>query len=106
MKVYTPVLIVPHHSGFGMFQKGELQVSPTNSYQFFSDLIEEIESNNYSCLPIVEALQSSEFTEKNIVDIRGKVYDSPSNIYAVIDDYSNLSYFAVVESDVDDNFYN
>lgn len=105
MKVYTLVQIDPHHAGFGMYQRGELQVSPQNSYAYHDDLISECVNNSCTVASIDLALGDSEFIEKGVTDIRGHIYNEPSNIYAVIDDYGSLGYFGVVESDVGEDFY-
>lgn len=105
MKVYTAVQITPHHSGFGMFQRGELQVSPQNSWAYFDNLISEFNINSYAVASINLALNDPEFIEKGITDVRGHIHNEPSNIYAVIDDYGTLGYFGVVESDVGEDFY-
>ena len=104
MKVYTEVSITPHSSGFGMFQRGELQVSPQNSYAHFDDLISAYNNSSYAVASINLALNDPEFIAKGIVDVRGHIYDEPSNIYAVINDYGNLGYFGVVESDIAEDF--
>jgi hypothetical protein len=105
MKVHTLVQITPHHSGFGMYQVGELQVSPTNSYAAFDDLISECNNNLYAVASINLALGDPLFIENGIEDIRGKIYNQPSNVYAFIDDFKTLGYFGVVESDVPENFF-
>jgi hypothetical protein len=105
MNVFTLVDIMPHHSGFGMWQRGEVQVSPDNSWAYFGDLLNEVKQNSYLCKSIEEALTDEEFIAKGIIDIRGKIYNQPDNIHAVIDDYGALSYFGIAETIVSDKFY-
>jgi hypothetical protein len=82
MKVYTAVQITPHHAGFGMFQCGELQVSPQNSWAYFDNLISEFKINSYAVAPISLTLKDPEFISKGIIDVRGHIYNEPENIYA------------------------
>lgn len=106
MKIYTSVIISPHHAGFGMYERGEIQSSPENSWAYFQDLISEMSNNLFSLMKIEDALDNQEFIEAGIEDIRGKIYNEPSHIYAAIDDYGSLIYFGIVESEVSENFFN
>ena len=105
MKIYTQVCIIPHHSGFGMFQIGEVQISQENSWAYFDDLIQSIRQNTFSCEKLEDALQDEEFKKLGIEDINGRIYNQPSNIYAIIDDYKHLQYIGIVTSNVNDNFF-
>jgi hypothetical protein len=104
MKIYTEIFIRPHHSGFGMYQVGELQISPQTSWADYSDLRFAIAQNSDAMLELSEALDDPEFQEAGVEDISGRIYDEPNTLFARI--YKGeLSYFGIVESDVADDYY-
>lgn len=98
-------MISPHHSGFGMYERGEIQSSPENSWACYQDLVSEISLNSNSFMKIEDALKDSEFIEFGVEDIRGRIYNEPPYVFAAIDDYQNLVYFGIVESEVSDSFF-
>lgn len=104
MKIYTEVTIALHHAGFGMYQRGEVQSGPETSYAFESDLLEIIAQNSEEVLPIEEAITSADFIALGVEDIRGKIYNQPSKVFARID-RGELSYFGIVENEVADDFF-
>jgi hypothetical protein len=104
MKIYTEVSIRPHHSGFGMFQTGELQVSPQASWADYGDLRFEICQNSEAMLELSEALDDPEFQEAGVEDISGRIQNQPDHLFARIND-GTINYFGIVESEVPDNFY-
>jgi|LakMenEpi03Aug12_release.lakeMendotaPanAssembly.Ray.scaffolds.fasta_scaffold59545_7 hypothetical protein len=104
MKIYTEVYITPHHSGFGMYQTGELQISPQTSWADFGDLTFEIAQNSDAVLELSEALEDPEFQAAGVEDISGRINNQPDTLFARISD-GNLNYFGIVESEVADDFY-
>lgn len=104
MKIYTHVLISPHHAGFGMFERGEIQSGPENSWAFRSDLIHAASGNVDSVERIEDALNDPEFIALGVEDIRGRIYNEPGAVYACIED-GELRYFGVEESEVEENFF-
>jgi hypothetical protein len=104
MKIYTEVSILPHHSGFGMFQTGELQVSPQTSWADYGDLRFEICQNSEAMLELSEALDDPEFQEAGVEDISGRIQNQADYLFARIND-GTINYFGIVESEVPDNFY-
>lgn len=104
MKTYTEVSITPHHSGFGMFQTGELQISPETSWADYSDLKFAIAQNSDAMLELSEALEDPEFQEAGVEDISGHIYNEPDTLFARIHK-GTLNYFGIVESEVPDDFY-
>lgn len=105
MKIYTEVLIHKHHSGFGMWQAGELQSSPTNSFAYISDLMATIDCESKFVLPLEDALVDPDFIAVGIEDISGKLYNQPNHIFARIDRWNNFSYFGVEESEVPEDYF-
>lgn len=104
MTIYTEVVITPHHSGFGMFERGEVQSSPDNSYAFDSDLLQVAGENSDSVLPIDEAIADADFIALGVQDIRGKIYNQPDQVFARID-RGELSYFGIVANEVPEDFF-
>lgn len=106
MEIYTEVAITPHHAGFGVWEAGEHQPSPQHSYADEQDLLDEIRQNCYTVLPIAEALGDAEYTALGIEDIRGKINGPHGDIYACIRlNPRALEYFALVKSEVADDYY-
>ena len=104
MKIYTEVLITPHHAGFGMWQRGELQASPRTSWAHRSDLLDEIAANTDRLLPLAEAIKDPEFIALGVEDISGHIYNEPQKLFAIID-HEILSYLGIEESEVADDFF-
>jgi hypothetical protein len=104
MKIYTEVYIRPADSGFGMYQTGELQISPQTSWADFGDLTFEIAQNSDAVLELSEALEDPEFQAAGVEDISGRINNQPDTLFARISD-GNLNYFGIVESEVADDFY-
>jgi hypothetical protein len=102
--IYTQVLISPHHAGFGMYQAGEVHFSPESSYAVKSDLLRAIGENSDAVLPIAEAITSEEFLALGVEDIRGKIYNQPSGVFAQISD-GEVGYFGIDEREVADDFF-
>lgn len=101
--VFTAVVILPHHAGFGMWQRGELSVGPTTSYAVLSDL-----ERAGDLTPLGEALQDPEFRAAGIEDIRGRIYNQPGRLYARLEksiDGVSVAYHGVVESEVSEDFF-
>lgn len=105
MKIYTEVVISAHHAGFGMFERGELNIGPENSWAYEPDLLAEIANNSELALPIEEAVVDASFIALGVEDIRGKIYNQPSAVFARIDRYGELSYFGIEETEVEDSFF-
>jgi hypothetical protein len=104
MQVYTEISIQKHHSGFGMYQTGELQVSPQTSYADFGDLCFEIAQNSEAMGYLSQALEDEEFIAAGVEDIAGRIYNQPEKLFARIND-GQLNYFGIVESEVPDDFF-
>ena len=105
MTIYTEVSITADHAGFGMYRACEIQASPETSYIDESDLIGAIDQNSDDVLPIEEAILNDEFIALEVEDIDGKIMNQPNRVFARI--YrGELSYFGIVESEVDENFFN
>ena len=104
MNIYTEVVITPHHAGFNMYQAGEIQSGPETSFAFESDLLEIIANNSEEVLPIEEAVASADFLALGVEDIRGKIYNQPSKVFARID-RGELSYFGIEENEAAEDFF-
>ena len=104
MKIYTEVNITPASSGFGMYDRGELQVGRETSYADFSDLIQAIAENSDDAMPLEDALNDPDFIEAGIENISGCIYNEPSILYAILND-GELRYIGIEESEVADNFF-
>ena len=104
MKIYTEFTIKPADSGFGMWQRGEKQVSPQNSYADLSDLVMAGE-----LIDLDAALADEDFIEAGIEDIRGRIYNEPAYIYCVLGEEGDGSpcvrYFGVEEDEVPEDFF-
>jgi hypothetical protein len=104
MTIYTAFTIKPADSGFGMWQRGEKQVSAQNSYAYLSDLIMDGE-----LIDLDDALADEDFIEAGIEDIRGRIYNEPGRIYAVLDVEGDGSpcvrYYGVDEDEVPEDFF-
>ena len=104
MTIYTEVSITPAHSGFGMFDRGELQIGQQTSFADLSDLLFEIANNSDAVLPLDEAIADEDFKDLGIEDISGNIHNQPSRLFARID-RGELSYFGIEESEVSEDFY-
>ena len=93
MQVFTQVLIFPAHSGFGMYQAGELQVGES-SYAFREDLLSAIAENADEILPIAEA------ESIGAEDISNKIYGNAGELFVCKNRDGNIEYFGIVESKV------
>ena len=104
MTIYTECNIKPAHSGGGMWQRGEKQVSPQNSYAFLSDLVMAGE-----LIDLDDALADEDFIKAGVEDIRGRIYNEPAYIYCVIDKQGDGSpcvrYIGVEEDEVPEDFF-
>ena len=104
MTIYTECTIKPADSGFGMWQRGEKQVGPQTSYADLSDLVMAGE-----LIDLDAALADEDFIEAGIEDIRGRIYNEPGRIYAVLDVEGDGSpcvrYFGVEEDEVPEDFF-
>jgi hypothetical protein len=104
MTIYTEFTIRPADSGFGMWQRGEKQVSPQNSYAYLNDLIMDGE-----LIALDDALADEDFIKAGIEDIRGRIYNEPGRIYAVLGEEGDGSpcvrYFGVDEDEVPEGFF-
>ena len=104
MTVYTACTIKPADSGFGMWQRGEKQIGPETSYAFLSDLIIDSEM-----IDLDDALADEDFIEAGIEDIRGRIYNEPGLIYAVLgkegDGSPCVRYCGVEEDEVPEDFF-
>ena len=103
MTIYTEVSITPAHSGFGMFQRGELQISPQTSWADRADLLFEIANNYDAVMPLDEAVADEEFKTLGVEDISGNIYNQPARLFARID-RGELSYFGIEESELSEDF--
>ena len=103
MTIYTLCNITPAHSGFGMWDRGEVQSSPENSYAFLGDLEARAEIT-----PLESALEDEDFKSAGIENINGRIHNQPGRLYAKIyeDIYgSRVHYYGVVESEVPENYF-
>ncbi len=106
MTIYTECNIKPADSGFGMWQRGEKQVSPQNSYADLYDLVMA-----GGLIDLDDALADEDFIEAGIEDIRGRVYNEPGMIYCKIDEQGDgdgspcVRYFGIEEDEVEDDFF-
>ena len=104
MTIYTEFTIKPADSGFGMWQRGEKQVSPQNSYADLYDLVMA-----GGLIDLETALEDDDFVEAGIEDIRGRIYNEPGRIYAVLGEEGDGSpcvrYFGVDEDEVPEDFF-
>ena len=104
MKIYTEVNITPASSGFGMYERGELQIGTETSYADFSDLVQAIAENSDDAMPLEDALNDPDFIEAGVENISGSIYNEPATIYAILND-GELRYIGIEESEVEDDFY-
>lgn len=103
MKVYTLCNIVPASGGFGLWERGEVQVSPGNSYADECQL--EIDGN---LVWIGHAIEDEEFIAAGVVDISGLVINEPEIVYACLTTNAGkptVSYYGMVETIVPSNFF-
>jgi hypothetical protein len=87
-----------------MWQRGEKHVSPQNSYADLSDLVMAGE-----LIDLETALEDEDFIEAGIEDIRGRIYNEPGLIYAVLGEEGDGSpcvlYYGVEEDEVPEDFF-
>lgn len=87
-----------------MYQRGELSVGPETSYADLSDLEAAGELT-----PLEEALEDDDFKASGIEDIRGRIHNQPTHLYAKINDDGpegkTVSYYGVEESEVSEGFF-
>ena len=109
MTIYTACNIKPAPSGFGMWERGEKQISPQNSYADLNDLLLAAGSNGPNLIDLETALEDKDFIEAGIEDIRGRIYNEPGRIYAVLGEAGDGSpcvrYFGVEEDEVPEGFF-
>lgn len=109
MTVYTQVCITPHHAGFGMWESGELQVSPENSWALRSDLLHVIGENFDEVLPIAEALEREDLLALGVENIEGRIYNGPDCLYVAVSENGEgekeFGYFGIEETQVPENFF-
>lgn len=74
---YHEVAITPHHAGFGMWQVGEAGEGWADE----EDLVAEIAANFKGD---IYELGEDEIPE-SVEDIRGKIYNQPSRVFALVD---------------------
>ena len=104
MTIYTAFNINPAPSGFGMWQRSEKPISPLISYAYLSDLVLDGELTD-----LETALADKDFIAAGVEDIRGRIYNEPDHIYAVLDIEGDGSprvrYFGVDEDEVAEDFF-
>ena len=104
MTIYTECTIRPADSGFGMWQRGEKAIGPETSYADLSDLIMAGE-----LIDLDDALADEDFIRAGIEDIRGRIYNEPGRIYAVLgtecDGSPCVRYYGVEEDEVPEDFF-
>ena len=104
MTIYTECTIKPADSGFGMWQRGEKQMGRETSYADLSDLIMA-----GGLIDLDDALADEDFIKAGIEDIRGRIYNEPGLIYAVIGEEGDGSpcvlYYGVEEDEVPEDFF-
>ena len=104
MTIYTECSIKPAPSGFGMWQRGEKQMGRETSYADLYDLVMAGE-----LIDLDAALADEYFIAAGIEDIRGRIYNEPGLIYAVLDEQGDGSpcvrYFGVEEDEVPEDFF-
>lgn len=101
---YFEVVIRPHHSVFGMWERIDPTISPDNVWRYDSDLI--LEMTNNLCLEFLDdALKDPEFIELGIEDIRGKIYNGdPDQIFVYVTK-NQIYYTGIDEVEVPENFW-
>ena len=105
--VYTSCSITPAPSGFGMWERGEKQVSPQTSYADLNDLLTD--GNGPNLVDLETALGDDDFIEAGIQDIRGRIYNEPADIYCAIWEQGYESpcvlYYGIEEDEVAEDFF-
>ena len=104
MTIYTECNIDPASAGFGMWQRGELQISSETSFANDCDLIMVIAENCDAVEDIEEALKDDDFIAAGVEDIRGKIYNEPGRILVILDN-GELRYIGIEESEVEKDFF-
>lgn len=101
---YIEVVIRPHHSGFGMWERINPTISPDNVWRNDSDLIQEM--NNNLCLEFLDdALKYPEFIKLGIEDIRDNIYGgNPDKIFVYVAG-DQIYYTGIEEVEVNENFW-
>lgn len=105
MKIYTEVSIHKHPTGVGMWRAGELRASPGNSFIFCSNLLANIENESMFVMQIEDAIGDPDFITAGIENIWGKIYNEPTLVFARIDNWKDLSYFGIEESEVPETYF-
>ena len=87
-----------------MWQRGEKQMGRETSYADLYDLVMAGE-----LIDLETALEDDDFIEAGIEDIRGRIYNEPGLIYAVLDVEGDGSpcvrYHGVEEDEVPEDFF-
>jgi len=90
-----------------MWERGEKQVSPQTSYADLNDLLTD--GNGPNLVDLETALEDEDFIEAGIEDIRGRIYNEPGRIYAVLglegDGSPCVLYYGVDEDEVPEDFF-
>ena len=104
MTIYTPVSINPADSGFGMYQSDHCQPNPFDSWAEKGELIHEMTVNSDRFLKLEHALEEPDFIELGVEDIRGRIYNQPTHLYAQM--YENtVRYIGIVETEVGKGYF-
>lgn len=104
MTIYTECNIRPTASGFGLFERSEVQIGPEISFVNLSAL-----EAAGDLTPLDEALSDSDFVGAGVSDIRGLVRNQPAHIYARIfrdsPEGPRVEYYGVESTEVPDDFF-
>jgi hypothetical protein len=103
MTIYTLVVITPSPTGFGLWCRGELSISPRESRADLSDLVSE-----GHLTPLDDALDDEWYQAAGLRDIRGLIHDQPSHIFVRGHDTPagpQVHYYGVDESEAGDDFF-
>lgn len=97
--VFSEVSIVRAYDGVGRWKRGEVNVSPSESWSSLSDM-----ESSWGLVPLAEALTSAEFIAAGIEDLRGMVQSEPEHLYASLESGA-VRYHGVVETEVPASFF-
>jgi len=104
MKVYTESKIIKSYCSFGEYEFQQQKVNPENSQKSVDELLELIEENTDGVEEISKAITLNKFIKLGVKDIRGRIHYEPPEVYVYIQQ-DQIFYFGIVESEVEDDFF-
>jgi hypothetical protein len=87
-----------------MYQVIPFQFTRMNSCWDKDELLDVMHGNSDRLLKIENAIKDPDFIELGVEDIRGCIYNEPSEVYARIE-RGVLSYIGIAETDVPESFF-